>query len=72
MMVNYPFGIGMAHNGNIVNYYDLKKNLKENNNRHLFTQNDLEALLNILAEGLVGAAAKNNNQSEKFEFAHFE
>ncbi len=68
MMVNYPFGIGMAHNGNIVNYYDLKKSLKENNNRHLFTQNDLEALLNILAEGLVDAAER----SEKFEFAHFE
>ena len=53
MMVNYPFGIGMVHNGNIVNYFELKKELKETKNRILFTQNDLEALLNILSNNLL-------------------
>lgn len=52
MMINYPFGIGMVHNGNIVNYYELKKKLQDEKDRHLFTQNDLEALINLLSEGL--------------------
>lgn len=52
MTINYPYGIGMVHNGNIVNYYDLKKSLLEEKQRHLFTNNDLEVLLNILSDGL--------------------
>lgn len=52
MMINYPFGIGMVHNGNIVNYYQLKQKLQSEKDRHLFTQNDLEALINLLSDGL--------------------
>lgn len=52
MMANYPFGIGMVHNGNIVNYFELKKYLLEEKDRHLFTQNDLEVLINLLSDGL--------------------
>ena len=52
MTINYPHGIGMVHNGNIVNYFELKKHLLDNKRRHLFTNNDLEALLNILSDGL--------------------
>jgi amidophosphoribosyltransferase len=52
MMINYPFGIGMVHNGNIVNYFQLKKYLQEEKNRHLFTQSDLEVLINLLSDGL--------------------
>jgi amidophosphoribosyltransferase len=52
MMINFPFGIGMVHNGNIVNYYQLKKSLQEEKNRHLFTQSDLEVLINLLSDGL--------------------
>ena len=52
MMINYPFGIGMVHNGNIVNYFELKKDLQEEKNRHLFTQSDLEVLINLLSDGL--------------------
>jgi amidophosphoribosyltransferase len=52
MTINYPHGIGMVHNGNIVNYYELKTYLLEEKRRHLFTNNDLEALLNILSDGL--------------------
>lgn len=63
MMVNYPFGIGMVHNGNLVNYYQLKKELKETTNRILFTQNDLEALLNILSTNLL----KTNDLNFTFE-----
>ena len=52
MTINYPHGIGMVHNGNIVNYFELKKHLQEDKRRHLFTENDLEVLLNILSDGL--------------------
>jgi amidophosphoribosyltransferase len=52
MTLNYPHGIGMVHNGNIVNYIELKKYVQEEKRRHLFTNNDLEVLLNILSDGL--------------------
>lgn len=52
MTINYPHGIGMAHNGNIVNYFDLKKYVQEEKRRQLFTNNDIEVLLNILSDGL--------------------
>lgn len=52
MMINYPFGIGMVHNGNLVNYFQLKKYLQVEKDRHLFTQSDLEVLINILSDGL--------------------
>lgn len=52
MTLNYPHGIGMVHNGNIVNYFELKKYVQEEKRRHLFTNNDLEVLLNILSDGL--------------------
>ena len=52
MMINFPFGIGMVHNGNLVNYFELKNYLQEERNRHLFTQNDLEVLINLLSDGL--------------------
>jgi amidophosphoribosyltransferase len=67
MMVNYPFGIGMVHNGNLVNYYNLKKELKEKHNRILFTQNDLEALLNILSNQLL-----ENKADQQFHFEQFQ
>lgn len=66
MMVNYPFGIGMVHNGNLVNYYQLKSDLKETTNRILFTQNDLEALLNILSKNLL------KTQDLNFSFDKFQ
>lgn len=52
MTINYPHGIGMVHNGNIVNYFELKKYVQEEKRRHLFTNSDLEVLLNILSDGL--------------------
>ncbi len=47
--VNAPFGIALAHNGNLTNYEKLKKEVHENNMRHLNTTSDSEVLLNILA-----------------------
>jgi amidophosphoribosyltransferase len=47
-----PFGIIMAHNGNVVNYADLKKHLSEKHRRMLNSDNDVESILNVFAVGL--------------------
>ena len=68
MMINYPFGIGMVHNGNIVNYFQLKKYLQEEKDRHLFTQSDLEALINLLSDGL-SERSKSTFSFDQFQMA---
>jgi len=51
--INYPKrGLVLSHNGNTVNYMDLKKELSQNG-RLLTSGNDGEMLLNILAEELI-------------------
>jgi amidophosphoribosyltransferase len=47
--VNAPFGIVLAHNGNLTNADELKTELFKNDCRHLNTDSDSEVLLNILA-----------------------
>lgn len=51
-ILNYPLGIGMAHNGNLVNYHDLVQKLKTKFKRHSLTNNDLEVMLNLFANYL--------------------
>jgi len=48
--LNAPFGIIMAHNGNVVNYAELKRILCEKHHRLLNSDNDLEAILNVFAQ----------------------
>jgi amidophosphoribosyltransferase len=50
--VNYPFGIVMAHNGNVVNYEDLRGELAREGLRHLYSGCDVEVLLNVFANAL--------------------
>src|SRR4030042_3192676 len=57
-LVNSPFGIVMAHNGNVINYRQLKKDLFEKYHRLLNSDNDLEAVLNVFAEELAGQRTK--------------
>jgi amidophosphoribosyltransferase len=50
--VNFPYGIAAAHNGNVVNFFDLKKELFEKSHKIINSNCDLEVILNIFAEGL--------------------
>ncbi len=55
-IVNYPFGITMAHNGNVANYEDLKGDLALRGLRHLYSGCDVEVVLNVFANALARGA----------------
>ena len=47
--VNYPYGIAMVHNGNVINFVKLRKVLNDNFHRMVETSNDVELLLYTFA-----------------------
>ncbi len=54
--VNFPFGIVMAHNGNVANYEDLRGDLRGHELRMLYSGCDVEAILNVFAGALAREA----------------
>ena len=64
--LNYPLGIGMAHNGNVINLDELKKELKQDK-RVVISKCDVEVILNVFAEELL--KAKTSNSFDKIKEA---
>jgi amidophosphoribosyltransferase len=55
--VNSPFGLLLAHNGNLTNAEALKREMFLSDRRHINTNSDTEVLLNVLAHELEEAAS---------------
>ncbi|MDR2014211.1 MAG: amidophosphoribosyltransferase [Azoarcus sp.] len=55
--VNSPFGLLLAHNGNLTNSEALKREMFLSDRRHINTNSDSEVLLNVLAHELEDAAS---------------
>jgi len=65
--VNSPFGITLAHNGNLTNTEKLKKELFIEDQRHLNTNSDSEVLLNIFAHELQQLGKLKLNKEDIFK-----
>ena len=68
LLINFPFGLGLVHNGNLVNVNELKTYLKEKKHRYIFSNNDAEVILNLVADGLTTYSKASLKQDEYFTF----
>jgi amidophosphoribosyltransferase len=65
--VNSPYGIALAHNGNLTNTETLKNDLFMDDMRHLNTESDTEALLNVFAHELAQEAKPAFDHKDIFD-----
>ena len=65
--VNSPFGVTLAHNGNLTNTDALKKELFIEDQRHLNTNSDSEVLLNVFAHELQRLGKLELNKDDIFK-----
>ena len=65
--VNYPFGLAMVHNGNVVNFQDLRRTLFEDHHRLLETSNDVALILYTFASQLERKDLSNLSVDDIFD-----
>ncbi len=64
--VNAPFGLGLAHNGNLTNAAELSRTMVAEDRRHLNTRSDSEVLLNVFASELQRSSAAKPSAADVF------
>ncbi|MCO4792804.1 MAG: hypothetical protein KC493_03770, partial [Bacteriovoracaceae bacterium] len=64
LVTGFPFGVGMVHNGNVVNYHSVTRDLQDKHRLKMLTNNDLELFLHLWCQKL---GENNNEQSFKFD-----
>ncbi|MFH1424650.1 MAG: amidophosphoribosyltransferase [archaeon] len=67
IQTGYPYGIGMAHNGNTVNYDELRKHLMGECHRQIRTNCDAELILKLFATELSKANGNGLNPEIIFD-----
>jgi len=65
--VNYPFGLAMAHNGNVNNHQALRRSLYEDDHRLLDSSCDVEMILYALASELEKKDLKHFDNDDLFD-----
>ncbi len=65
--VNSPYGITLAHNGNLTNAHDIARDLFREDLRHINTDSDSEVLLNVLAHELQETGKHNPSENDIFD-----
>ena len=65
--VNSPYGIALAHNGNLINADELKEALWHADLRHLNTTSDSEIILNVFAHELQRCQTKQLKAEDIFK-----
>jgi amidophosphoribosyltransferase len=65
--VNSPFGITLAHNGNLTNAEQLKQELFREDLRHINTESDSEILLNVFAHELQAVTKMEVDEDDIFK-----
>lgn len=63
------FGVVLAHNGNIFNSYDLKKELLEKDHRLVNSNSDAEILLNLFTKALTRQIKKSSDKLTPHDIA---
>ena len=64
--VNSPYGIALAHNGNLTNARELAREMRKRDRRYLNTNSDSELLLNVFAHELLRTSRKGMDAEAVF------
>ena len=65
--VNSPYGITLAHNGNLTNANEIARDLFREDLRHINTDSDSEVLLNVFAHELQALGKLNPTEEDLFK-----
>lgn len=64
--VNSPYGIALAHNGNLTNAHELAGEMRQRDRRYLNTDSDSELLLNVFAHELLRTSRRSMDADAVF------